>query len=46
MLKAILKSGNKYMAFYGKVLTVIYLDQYVQLRTLEEYFNELPGQAN
>jgi len=42
MLKAILKSGNKYMEFLGKASTVIYLDQYVQLPTLEEYFNELP----
>ncbi len=30
-------------AFYGDPTTVLYLDQYVQLPTLEEYFNELPG---
>jgi hypothetical protein len=28
-------------AFYGKPTTTIYLDEYVQLPTLEEYFNEL-----
>lgn len=30
-------------AFYGEPTTILYLDQYVQLPTLEEYFNELPG---
>jgi len=32
-------------AFYGEPTTVLYLDQFVQLPTLEEYFNELPGQV-
>lgn len=31
--------------FYGEPTTVLYLDQFVQLPTLEEYFNELPGQV-
>ncbi|MEI6060201.1 MAG: hypothetical protein WCR72_05800 [Bacteroidota bacterium] len=31
------------VAFYGKPTSVLYLDQYIQLPTLEEYFNELPG---
>ena len=30
-------------AFYGKPTAILYFDQYVQLPTLEEYFNELPG---
>ncbi len=30
-------------AFYGEPANIIYLDQYIQLPTLEEYFNELPG---
>jgi hypothetical protein len=30
-------------AFYGEPSNVLYLDQYVQLPTLEEYFNELSG---
>lgn len=30
-------------AFYGVPTKVLSLDQYVQLPTLEEYFNELPG---
>ncbi len=29
--------------FYGKPVFVLYLKDYVQLPTLEEYFNELPG---
>ena len=29
-------------AFYGKPNEIIYIDEYVQLPTLEEYFNELP----
>ncbi len=32
-------------AFYGEPTTVLYIDKYVQLPTLEEYFNELPGQV-
>ncbi len=32
-------------AFYGKPSAIIYLDKYVQLPTLEEYFNELPSQV-
>ncbi len=31
------------LAFYGEPTSVLYLDQYVLLPTLEEYFNELPG---
>lgn len=30
-------------AFYGTPVYVLYLKDYVQLPTLEEYFNELPG---
>ena len=29
-------------AFYGKPDEIIYIDKYIQLPTLEEYFNELP----
>ncbi len=29
--------------FYGKLVYVLFLKDYVQLPTLEEYFNELPG---
>ena len=32
-------------AFYGKPTNVIVLDKYIQLPTLEEYFNELPSQV-
>ena len=32
-------------AFYGKPTHVVDIDRYVQLPTLEEYFNELPGMA-
>ncbi|MFZ4546450.1 MAG: hypothetical protein ACOYN4_03405 [Bacteroidales bacterium] len=32
-------------AFYGNPTSVIYLDQYIQLPTLEDYFNELPSQV-
>jgi len=32
-------------AFYGEPTTVLYIDKYVQLPSLEEYFNELPGQV-
>jgi hypothetical protein len=31
------------IGFYGKPATVLYLDQYIQLPTLEECFNELPS---
>ncbi len=31
--------------FYGKPTSIIYLDQYIQLPTLEDYFNELPSQV-
>jgi hypothetical protein len=36
---------NKYRdkSFYGKPSGVLMLDNYIQLPTLEEYFNELPG---
>jgi hypothetical protein len=30
-------------AFYGKPSDIIFLDKYIQLPTLEEYFNELPS---
>jgi hypothetical protein len=33
------------LSFYGKPTTVLYLDKYIQLPTLEEYFNELPSQV-
>lgn len=32
-------------AFYGKPSTIIYIDKYIQLPTLEEYFNELPSEV-
>jgi len=32
-------------AFYGAPTGVIYIDKYVELPTLEEYFNELPTQV-
>ncbi len=32
-------------AFYGQPSAEIYLDNYIQLPTLEEYFNELPSQV-
>ena len=31
--------------FYGKPTAVIYIDKYIQLPTLEEYFNELPSEV-
>jgi hypothetical protein len=34
---------TKEKAFYGEPSDILYLDQFVQLPTLEEYFNELPG---
>lgn len=30
-------------AFYGEPTSILKLDQYIQLPTLEEYFNEIPG---
>jgi hypothetical protein len=33
---------QEYQAFYGKPDEVIYMDSYIRLPTLEEYFNELP----
>lgn len=36
-------SRKENAAFYGTPATVLYLDQYVQLPTLEECFNELPS---
>ena len=35
----------KEITFYGKPSTIIVLDNYIQLPTLEEYFNELPSQV-
>ncbi len=32
-------------AFYGKSTNVIYIDKYIQLPSLEEYFNELPSEV-
>lgn len=32
-------------AFYGKPTNIIYIDKYIQLPTLEEYFNELPSEV-
>ncbi len=32
-------------SFYGKPTTVLYLDKYIMLPTLEDYFNELPSQV-
>ncbi|HNW53410.1 MAG TPA: hypothetical protein PKN21_04025, partial [Bacteroidales bacterium] len=31
--------------FYGKPTNIIYIDKYIQLPTLEEYFNELPSEV-
>lgn len=31
--------------FYGRPTAIIYIDQYIQLPTLEEYFNELPSEV-
>jgi hypothetical protein len=33
------------IAFYGKPTTILYIDKYIMLPTLEEYFNELPSQV-
>ena len=33
---------DEYQVFYGKPTDIIYIDKYVQLPTIEEYFNELP----
>ena len=38
-----LPSGFQDKAFYGKPSDILVLDKYIQLPTLEEYFNELPG---
>jgi hypothetical protein len=32
-----------YIPFYGKADNTLYLDKYISLETLEEYFTELPG---
>ncbi len=32
-------------AFYGKPTAIIYIDKYIQLPTLEDYFNELPSEV-
>lgn len=31
--------------FYGKPTAIIYIDKYIQLPTLEDYFNELPSEV-
>lgn len=38
-------ANDNRFAFYDKPSAIIYLDKYVQLPTLEEYFNELPSQV-
>jgi len=38
-------SNNVDIPFYGNPTSTLTLDQFVQLPTLEEYFNELPGQV-
>jgi len=40
-----LDKNKDVLSFYGKPTTVLYLDKYIQLPTLEEYFNELPSQV-
>ena len=40
-----LNPAIKTKAFYGKPTNTIILDKYIQLPTLEEYFNELPSQV-
>lgn len=40
-----LASNEKMIAFYGKPTTILYIDKYIQLPSLEEYFNELPSQV-
>lgn len=40
-----LTSTKKMNAFYGKPTTILYIDKYIQLPSLEEYFNELPSQV-
>ena len=40
-----LKIKKEEKAFYGKPTAIIYLDQYIQLPTLEDYLNELPSQV-
>jgi len=32
-------------AFYGKPTTILYIEKYIMLPTLDEYFNELPSQV-
>jgi hypothetical protein len=41
----IIPSGTTERPFYGDPTSILTLDQFVQLPTLEEYFNELPGQV-
>jgi len=36
---------NAQNPFYGKPTAIIYIDKYIQLPTLEEYFNELPSEV-
>ena len=44
-LQEIQSTNKEESAFYGQPSAVIYLDKYIQLPTLEEYFNELPSQV-
>jgi hypothetical protein len=40
-----IQKTKNYQAFYGEPTTILYLDKYIQLPTLDEYFNELPYQV-
>ena len=42
-LKTVQDVKEAEVAFYGNPSSVLYLDQYILLPTLEEYFNELPS---
>ncbi len=44
-VKESVPSGITDRPFYGDPTSILTLDQFVQLPTLEEYFNELPGQV-
>jgi hypothetical protein len=40
-----LPSKKEEYSFYGKPTTILNIDKYIMLPTLEEYFNELPSQV-
>jgi hypothetical protein len=44
LLKKQIENTDK-IPFYGKPTNIIYIDTYIQLPTLEEYFNELPSEV-